>query len=172
MLSNNGRKKSYYTYSLWAAVVLWMAVIFTFSHESGTASSERSTGVTVLIETAINTVIPADAGMDRENFQYFIRKTAHFSVYFVLSILVVNALRASNVVRSRAWWLTLLISILYAASDEFHQLFIPGRSGQVTDVLIDTVGASVGLGVYWLSSWIWRKERRKTVRSKEVVRDD
>jgi VanZ family protein len=62
---------------------------------------------------------------------------------------------------SRPWlWpeagLTLAIVFLYAASDEFHQLFVPTRTAHVTDVFIDTAGGAAGLLAFWLIGR-WRK---------------
>ena len=57
--------------------------------------------------------------------------------------------------------LALFISFLYACSDEFHQLFINGRSGQVSDVLLDTIGAGLGiLMVVILRKWKYEQKER------------
>jgi VanZ family protein len=46
--------------------------------------------------------------------------------------------------------------LLYSASDELHQVFVPSRTGQISDVLVDTSGAAIGLGLLWL----WKKLRK------------
>lgn len=84
-----------------------------------------------------------------------VRKTAHVTEYAVLVLLLLRALRAREVPQSRAWsWpqasRALLLVILYAASDEFHQAFVPSREASVADVLIDTSGAALGLIILWL----------------------
>jgi VanZ family protein len=81
-------------------------------------------------------------------FNRILRKNAHYFAYLVLGILVINALRISGVKGWRVCVLALGICVLYAVSDEVHQLFVPGRGGQVRDVLIDSAGATVGLGLY------------------------
>ena len=63
---------------------------------------------------------------------------------------MINALRSSNVLGYRSMSLAFFICVLYAISDEVHHYFIPGMSGEVRDVNIDTAGASVGIGVYLL----------------------
>jgi VanZ family protein len=63
----------------------------------------------------------------------------------ILGVLVANCLLNTNVPKPRLFLLALLICILYAISDEIHQMFIPGRSGQVSDVLIDSTGGLVGI---------------------------
>ena len=131
----------------WAAVILWMALIFYLSNQPATDSSELSRGVTEVIVTTIEKVAP-HTEFDISNFNHIVRKNAHFFIYFVLGMLVINALRRSGVYGIRGIGFALLICVLYAISDEVHQLFIPGRSGEVRDVLIDSAGASVGIGVY------------------------
>ena len=76
----------------------------------------------------------------------FLGKAAHVTEYAVLGWLVQRA-RGDR----RAWWQSWLIVILYAATDEFHQSFTPGRTPRVTDVMIDAVGAAMGMVVV-----IWR----------------
>ena len=65
---------------------------------------------------------------------------------------MINALRRSGVYGYRSIVLVLLICVLYAISDEVHQLFVPDRGGEVKDIIIDSVGATVGIGVYLLTS--------------------
>jgi VanZ family protein len=77
-----------------------------------------------------------------------VRKYAHFTEYLILDILVLNALTVSGVRGFKGFIFSLVFCILYAISDEVHQLFVPGRGAQVTDVLIDSAGAFVGIGMY------------------------
>jgi VanZ family protein len=68
---------------------------------------------------------------------------------------VINALWRSGVYDYRSILLALLLCILYAISDEVHQIFIPGRSGEIRDVIMDIVGSSVGVLGYWGMSMSW-----------------
>ncbi|WP_216831392.1 VanZ family protein [Alkalihalobacterium elongatum] len=131
----------------WTAVILWMALIFYLSHQPATVSNDLSTGITEVIVETVEKVAP-NMEFDIGAFNHLVRKNAHFIAYFILGILVMNALRYSHLPLLRKVGLALLICILYAISDEVHQIFIPGRSGEVRDVLIDTAGASVGIGLY------------------------
>lgn len=70
-----------------------------------------------------------------------IRKLAHFTEYLILGILVANMLREYD----KKAYVSIIICILYAISDEVHQLFVPGRSCQVLDMFIDTIGSSIGV---------------------------
>ncbi|WP_427338140.1 VanZ family protein [Caloranaerobacter sp. DY30410] len=81
-------------------------------------------------------------------FNHIVRKFAHFGIYFVLGLLVTNAFVRSGVKGFKAFIFSLAFCILYAVIDEIHQLFVPGRCAQVTDVLIDSVGAFGGIGMY------------------------
>ncbi|HLQ82308.1 MAG TPA: VanZ family protein [Pseudogracilibacillus sp.] len=74
------------------------------------------------------------------NLHSLIRKSIHFFVYTILSVLVYLAYQGR-----RAVLFTLSVCLLYAITDEFHQLFIPGRSGEIRDVLIDFSGAVFGI---------------------------
>src|SRR5699024_7793590 len=81
-------------------------------------------------------------------FHHFIRKGAHFTAYLILGIFAMFAIGRN---KSHAMYqisLSFFICLLYAISDEIHQLFIPGRSGEVGDVIIDAVGAFCGIGLY------------------------
>lgn len=128
-------------------VILWMALIFYLSHQPATESNELSTGITEIIITTVENLFP-NAEFDIRGFHHMVRKNAHFIAYFILGVLVINALRISGVRGYQSVVLALGICVPYAISDEMHQLFIPGRSGEVSDVHIDSAGASVGIGVY------------------------
>ena len=94
--------------------------------------------------------------MEIKSLDFYIRKNAHFIAYFILGILTLVALIQSETRKPAN--LALLIGILYAVSDEFHQLFVPGRAGQFRDVLVD--GAGTVLGVLLASIVISRISRR------------
>ncbi|QCX34380.1 VanZ family protein [Caloramator sp. E03] len=69
-----------------------------------------------------------------------------FFVYLVLGILLLNALRRNDVIRNNS--IVILICVLYAISDEFHQVFVPGRGPNIRDVFIDSTGTLVGILIY------------------------
>ncbi|SES91481.1 VanZ like family protein [Oceanobacillus limi] len=140
----------------WAAVILWMLLIFCFSHQAGSDSSNVSQGVTEIFLKTLQLINP-NVDIEIEDLTFFIRKGAHFTVYFVLGFLVMNALRRSSVESRKAMALAFAISVLYAISDETHQLFIPGRSGEIRDVGIDSTGAIVGILAYLTVQHRWRR---------------
>lgn len=133
----------------WLFVVIWMCLIFFLSHQPASESSELSQGITNIIFEVFES-ITSHLEIDMQFSHYLIRKSAHFFAYFVLGLLVMNALRPKQMNNFRSVLLTMVICIIYAISDEVHQLFIPGRSGEITDVIIDSIGSTVGIGVYLL----------------------
>ena len=91
---------------------------------------------------------------------FFVRKCAHLTEYAILGVLILRAFQiksgGGHLWQSRHARLALLIVALYAASDEFHQRFVPSREASVWDVLIDTTGAALGL----LLIWVWSRYRK------------
>ena len=111
----------------WLAVAGWMALIFFLSSQPQLPS-------------------PPDPLAD-----LIFKKGAHFTVYAVLAVLFRRALPSHRWMWVLAWVLT----VLYAASDEWHQSFVPGRHPLETDILIDACGAAAGLLILW-----WRQRRK------------
>jgi VanZ family protein len=136
----------------WVAVFLWMVLIFAFSAQPAEVSGELSKGVTEAVVRAVAAVfdveIDVSTGSTFAMYHYLARKFAHGALYFILALLVINALKKSGYWGLKAYGLAFGICVVYAASDEVHQLFVPGRGGQVGDVLIDSAGTLLGLGIY------------------------
>ncbi|MBA5852037.1 VanZ family protein [Clostridium sp. cel8] len=139
----------------WILVLLWLVIIFEFSNQPATISDEKSKYVVYLFsEMGIN--LNSLFG----NFANFIvRKTAHFSEYFVLYILLFNALYDKAKMK-KVLLIAIVIVFLYACSDEIHQFFIPGRSPRIRDVFIDTFG---GLMALLLNFYRYRKKQNVKV---------
>lgn len=131
----------------WLLVLVWMILIFLFSNESGVDSTETSHFFVEKVESFFVYLIPS---ISFEIVTLLVRKAAHFFLYFILGVLIGNA-----VYKSKKWWiLSLLLCLLYACTDEFHQLFVGGRSGHIIDVFVDFIGSSVGIYSY---HWFTRK---------------
>lgn len=131
--------------------LLWMGMIFFMSHQKGGQSGAFSRLVLEFL---------AGWGLDLrvwfgDHAFWVIRKMAHFTEYFILFFLMDFGLSGWKPWNKRKWW-SLLGTVLYAASDEFHQLFIPGRVGDWQDVGIDSLGAGFG---FVLKS-LWQRLRR------------
>ncbi len=137
----------------WIAVIIWMVLIFKLSSQPAVQSGKLSGEITNINIKAIEKVKP-NTKFNIVKFDHMVRKNAHFFVYLLLGVFVISILRRSGVTGVRSIVFALLICILYAISDEVHQVFVPGRSAQVKDVIIDSAGASVGLGLYLLKKLI------------------
>ena len=95
----------------------------------------------------------------RDMTSFLVRKAAHMSEYAVLTILFGLTIREY---KKEPWLLlALAATAAYAATDEFHQLFVPGRSGQLKDVLIDTAGGALGLVLLALILYLKRRRKMK-----------
>jgi VanZ family protein len=127
------------------AVVIWMAIIFKLSAQPGEQSNLLSSRVTGVIVAALRSVDP-DASVAA--FNHFIRKCAHFLVYMILGIVGLFVFSKLGYARKKGLLLTLMVCVGYAISDEVHQYFVPGRTPRITDVLIDSFGAVLGIGLY------------------------
>ena len=149
----------------WLLVVLWMFVIFMFSNMNGNESDSKSKGtINKVVETVVDTSNklgitdkqPTEEKKEEvvEFLNVPLRKCMHVTVYLILALLVVNALKASNVKLKRAYLLAFIICFIYACTDELHQKFISDRSGEFKDVLIDSFGSSIGIIIYYLISKI------------------
>lgn len=150
----------------WGAVAVWMVLISLFSAQPGKESGALSGEFTRFFLNLIQTLL-AGFQLDTENLHTFIRKTAHFLVYLILGALSANALRTSGMTGWRRFVYAFLISVFYAASDEFHQAFVPGRGPSGWDVTIDGSGALLGITLY---QSVARREKRKMDREKMVLR--
>lgn len=83
---------------------------------------------------------------------FLVRKTAHFTEYAILgSLFFINLRNTPKDLIKRPLVMSILFSLLYACTDELHQIFVPGRSAQFRDILIDTLGASFGATITYLT---------------------
>lgn len=131
----------------WILMILWMAFIFFMSNQVGEVSSKQS-GFVVNLFSMLGIDLNSSFG---EMSTYIIRKGAHFTEYMILYFLAYNLLRL-YINKKKAYFYALVIVFVYACSDEFHQLFVEGRSGQFKDVLIDTSGGAFGLLLTFLKN--------------------
>ncbi len=140
----------------WAPVLVWMCVIFSAS--SDRASFQRSSRI---IGPVVRWLFPHLSDDAVHAIVFGVRKCAHLAEYAVLALLLWRALRKPARPAPPAWrWptagLVLAAVALYAVSDEVHQLLVPSRQGSLTDVLLDTTGAALGLFCLWAFGR-WRK---------------
>ncbi len=153
---------------LWAAVIAWMGLIFSFSVETAAESTETSGGfIAFFMEKwlpGFTDLSPAEQTAKIESVTFFVRKSAHFCVFAVLGFLTHAALLSSDVRGLRAFLSASVIGALYAVSDEIHQTFVPGRAGMVRDVLLDTAGVLTGAAALWVLVYVFLKLKHKKSR--------
>ncbi|WP_281725738.1 VanZ family protein [Lachnoclostridium phocaeense] len=129
-------------------VLLWMGIIFWFSAQPADQSERMSLSV-----GHVAGLLFADGYEDwpqerqeafEEEIDHGVRKAAHFTEYAILGLLLTAMYRAYGHEGERLFLLAAGTGSLYAATDEFHQLFVQGRSCQITDWMIDTCGVITG----------------------------
>ena len=145
----------------WLPVLAWMCLIF-----SASADAQSYQHSSALFEPLLNWLFPQMSQEDIERMHHLFRKTGHLTEYALLALLLWRAIRQPKKTDrgSRPWrWdeagLSLATVFLYAASDEFHQIFVPTRTALVSDVIIDTSGGALGL----LLLWVIGKDRKSVV---------
>ncbi len=152
---------------LWILVILWMTLIFCFSSQNSDESAELSGGfITTFFSTFMDNFdnLSSDEKNDIiESMQFFTRKSAHAFVYMVLAFLSSTALYSHKLKIKLVVPIAFGITVIYAITDEIHQLFVPGRAGRISDVIIDSTGGLIGLGVFVLLLMLIRhiKKMRK-----------
>lgn len=145
-------------YLSWAAVAVWMAVIFLLSAQTARQSGDLSGGIVhwfvSLLYRSFDSFPLERQEEILELWHLLIRKGAHFTEYAILSVLIANALRLRGKLR---WYLPVIISGLYAVTDEIHQYFVPGRACRLLDMGIDTCGALFGVAVFVLITYLIKR---------------
>ncbi len=122
-------------------ILAWMLVIFGASTDLGSAEHTSRFLIPVLRWLDPQISFAAIAAV-----QLFVRKAAHVTEYAILALLLLRALRACvRVTFARQAAIVLVVAGLYAATDEFHQSFLPSRTASSRDVLVDCCGAALGL---------------------------
>ena len=96
---------------------------------------------------------------------HIIRKCAHLTEYFILSLLLLRGIRAGRHGMRLAWAVLAIVLVAgYASLDEFHQRFVPGRTPKVTDVLIDTTGGAAAQAIAALFAMLVSRARSPSAR--------
>lgn len=148
------RKWQIWKYIAWVPALLWYQVIWGFSAQPAAVSGGVSDG---LLERLLTAASPAYAGAAPdvqiaavEILSFFERKAAHMFLYFVLFLFLLLAtglifLKIRSEIAAAG-----LVCLLLAGLDEYHQTFVPGRSGELRDVAVDMAGALCALGMWLL----------------------
>ena len=143
----------------WSLVFIWFVFIFIMSNMNNDDSNNKSINtLNKVVETTVNTT--SELGITNEisteevqeiaiELNWPFRKCMHSFVYCILILLTLNAIRYSNLKTYQFYLDGFLISFFYSIFDEYHQTFVNGRNGQITDVLIDSIGIILGILIYY-----------------------
>ena len=165
-------KSKAYRIIMAALLVLWCVLIFALSAEPANKSSNTSGELT----RAVFSIFYPDfneMGAEAQNAiiseaSFIIRKTAHLSLYLILGVLSFLNIAAYNIPFALKPVLSLGFSSAYSISDEIHQRFVPGRSCELRDVLIDISGAIIGIALIFIIFSI--KKGGRNMRKKELLK--
>ena len=128
-----------------------MVMIFGFSGDEGEESASLSLRVTEIVVTCAENLLPQSVTEDWvheekvQDWHVLVRKAAHMTEYALLTITLFLGFGWNKVQDKRRILYALIICFVYACIDEIHQRFIPGRSGNILDVLIDTSGGILAM---------------------------
>ncbi len=134
-----------------------MILIFTAS-----ADTKSYQHTSTFFEPVLQWLFPWMSPAHIELLHHLVRKTGHLTEYALLALLLWRALRRPQRGDRRPWrldeaGLSLVVVFTYAASDEFHQIFVPGRTALVSDVFIDTTGGAIGLMLLWAIGKVFKQ---------------
>lgn len=144
-------------------MISWMAMIFKFSNEPADTSQNTSLRATkILVDIFNKNIEPEKENELIEKYDPLVRKLAHFTLYIIGGISIINFVNTYSLEEKKKLVYSVSIGAIYACTDEFHQLFVEGRSGQFTDIMIDSLGCTTGVCVFLcvkkiLEELIWKK---------------
>lgn len=130
--------------------IIWMGVIFMFSAQVSDESKSSSNKVTSAVVNTVISIKKENISEEKrqkiiEDKTFIVRKTAHFTEYFILGLILILFLQTKEKLTTKYIILAIIFCVLYATSDEIHQLFVDGRSCKIMDILIDTCGSSLAI---------------------------
>jgi len=125
-------------------LIVWAVLIFIGSTDLLSASNTSG-----FIRRILFWVVPHTSAATLKTLELVGRKAGHFIEYAILALLAARAFRDSSreLFRHRWFWLSLLLVVAYALSDEFHQSFVPTRTASIYDSLIDSLGGLTALAL-------------------------
>ncbi len=147
----------------WWPAFLWAGLIFCMSTD--TFSAEHTAWV---LQPILRWLVPSLTEHQFSTIHYFIRKSAHFTEYFVFCLLLYRGVRGDRRGWRRTWGLAALFCAAgYSVLDEIHQAFVASRTASAYDSLLDSIGAFAAFGALW----IWFRLRR-SVREVKMAASD
>ena len=156
-------KKSVLKYMTILPVLVWYGVIWRLSAQSVSQSRGLSSRALAALLSRVSPIYyHATAeiqGAAIKTFTFYIRKGAHMTCYFFLAVLLFCLLSLWIKSLPRRCGIVASLCLIAATVDEFHQKFVPGRSGELRDICIDLTGCALALVLCLLFVWLWRARR-------------
>ena len=137
-------------------LLVCMIGIFLFSSEDRDTSTNTSIETTKKVVSVVSNDEDTSTKIAKDYFNE-VRKSAHLIEYFCLGILAINVLKDYHKINIWMVLICIVFCMLYALSDEIHQIYVPGRSCELRDIFIDTSGSIIGIIIYSLINFIYRK---------------
>ncbi len=154
--------KKYLKYIPCVTTLAIMYIIFSFSAQDATTSSQSSSSlIAFFISLLPDGFFNSDKEVLIQNASHLVRKMAHFTIYTALGISVFSMFKLliEKIKPIHTIIISTLFCLMYAISDEIHQMFVPGRSCQISDIILDTSGALTGVIVTFLIIKILRRRK-------------
>ena len=135
--------------SRYLPLVLWMTFISIASTSEFSAENTSR-----IVRPLVLWLFPGTSEASLQIIHFAVRKAAHFTEYALMGFLAARALSTSSHELLRRRWivLVLLLIVVYACLDEYHQSYVPSRTASIFDSLIDSAGGLAGLLVYYRRS--------------------
>ena len=140
-------KSKYLKHILIIPIIIWMGIVFKFSNQPADVSDHTSSNVTkIIVEIFAKKDISEEEKTELiEKYDPAVRKFAHFTIYAIGGFLIMIYVNAYNIKETKKILYSWGVGSFYALTDEIHQIFIPGRAGEITDVILDSIGILTGV---------------------------
>lgn len=136
-------------------------VIFNFSNQEGKESGGLSRKVTTIIVEKILFISDDNKEEQVKIMEPIIRKLAHFSIYTITGILLMSLVSTYEIEKMKKIYISMFIGMLYAISDEIHQVFVPERTAKLIDIIIDTMGIALGISIVMIAVNFFNKRNKE-----------
>lgn len=136
-------------------LITWLFLIFYLSNQPGDISGGESSSIIYHFFEVIYNIFHISKDNINSVVELLhnpIRELMHFLEYLVLSFLVMNVLKQNNI-KENIILVSIIFSFIYAVTDEIHQVFIPGRTFEYLDILLDTLGSILGSIIGYKIFW-------------------
>lgn len=153
-------KKINYRYAIWIMVFLWIALIFSYSLKNAQISDGQSFFFVYILDDLLRFF---DWHFALDTLNHLVRKCAHFTEYAILGALILLAYQYQPLFKPHGLHL-LFLTVPFI--DESIQYFVPGRSAQLSDCLLDLSGMLIGFILLAILSWLLKRGNKKTTSEK------